>query len=89
MSEEYEKFNERFETVEQALKYIADSRAEEEFENRRRRVEWNKNIEEMRQMQSNTQTQLDHITKIVRFLVEESEKHNDKLEQAGNTLIRK
>ncbi len=96
MSEEYEKFNERFETIEQALKYVADSQAKTEFANRKNQVEWKKNIEEMRQinsetqrLQQNTQNQLDYITKVVRFLVEDNETQNGKLVEAGNILSRK
>ncbi len=96
MSEEYEQFNERFETIEQALKYVADSQAKAEFTSRKNQAEWNKNIEEMRQvnsetqrLQQNTQVQLDYITQVVRVLVEDNEQHNKKFEDMGNILSRK
>ena len=39
-----EEFNERFESVEQALKYIADSQAKSEFIHKREKVEFDKRI---------------------------------------------
>jgi hypothetical protein len=39
MDEENEEFNERFETIEEALKYIADSQAKSEWINKKAQVE--------------------------------------------------
>lgn len=68
-----EEFNERFNTIEEALKYIADSQARSEFIHKR-------DIAEIREIQKRTQKQieqtqrhLDHITKVLRFNIEEYE----------------
>ena len=84
-----EEFNERFETIEQALKYIADSQAKSEFIHKREKVEFDKQIEKIVKLQEHTQKQLDHITKVVRFLVEEDEFQEEKLQAAGEILSRK
>jgi esterase/lipase len=96
MDNNEEEFNERFETIEQALKYIADSQAKSEFirkkaevEFRKRQDESDKWFAEMKQLQANTQNHLDHITKIVRFLVEDNEDKNQKIEEVGAILTRK
>ncbi len=68
MSEENEEFNERFETIEQGLKYINDSQAKSEFIRKKEQVEWRKHFEEMQKIQENTQRHLNHITKIVSIL---------------------
>jgi galactokinase len=94
--EEFEEFNERFETIEQALKYIADSQAKSEFINKKAQVEWRKKqvesekrMERIEKLQESTQKHLDHITKIVRFLVDENEDKNRKIEEVGTILTRK
>jgi hypothetical protein len=94
--EEFEEFNERFETIEQALKYIADSQAKSEFINKKAQVEWRKKqvesekrMERIEKLQESTQKHLDHITKIVRFLVDENEDQNRKIEEVGTILTRK
>ena len=91
-----EEFNERFETVEAALKYIADSQAKTEFTRKREKVEFDKQIEKIVKLQEHTQKQIDqtqkqlnHITKVVRFLVEEDEFQEEKLQAAGEILSRK
>ncbi len=89
MTENDEEFNERFETVEQALKYIADSQAKSEFIRKKAEVDFRKWVDEMKQMQANTQKHLDHITKVVRVLVEENEDKNGKIEDIGKILVRK
>ena len=96
MNEEIiEEFNERFNSVEEALKYIADSQAESEFIRKRENAEFRKKMEEMREMQERTQRQieqterhLNHITKVLRFNVEELEFQEEKLEEAGSALSR-
>ncbi len=73
MNEEIiEEFNEKFNSVEEALKYIAASQAESEFIRKRENVEFRKKMEEMRRMQDRTQRQieqterhLNHITKVL------------------------
>ncbi len=91
MNNENEEFNERFETVEQALKYIADSQAKAEFLDKKYQIEWNKKIEEMRALNQNTQTHLNHITKIVSHLVDvnenEKQKVTEKLFENSNSTV--
>ncbi len=84
-----EEFNERFETIEQALKYIADSQAKTEFINKRASVRHDKDIAEMRELQKQTQRHLNHITKVLRFVVDEHEFQEEKIEEAGKVLSRK
>ena len=108
MNEEIiEEFNEKFATVEEALKYIADSQAKSEFIRKRENVEFSKKMAEMRELQEQNQRQnqlqtekiqrqieqtqrhLDHITKVLRFSIEEYEFQEEKLEKAGEILISK
>ena len=90
MNEEIiEEFNEKFRSVEEALKYIADSQAKSEFIRKLENAEFSKKMEEMREMQERTQRQLDHITKVLRFNVEELEFQEEKLEKAGEALSHK
>jgi esterase/lipase len=96
MSEKDEEYNERFETIEQALKYISDSQAKSEFVRkkaevgfRKRQDEFDKWVLEMKQLQANTQKHLDHITKVVRFLADENEEKNHKIEEVSAILSRK
>jgi esterase/lipase len=96
MSEKDEVYNERFETVEQALKYIADSQAKSEFvrkkvevDFRERQEEFDTWLVEMKQLQANTQRHLDHITKVVRFLTDDNDEKNHKIEEVSVILSRK
>ncbi len=90
MNEEIiEEFNEKFATVEEALKYIADSQAKSEFIHKRDYAKHDKDIAEIRELQKQTQRHLDHITKVLRFNIEEHEFQEEKLEKAGEILIRK
>lgn len=83
MNEEIiEEFNERFATVEEALKYVADSQAKSEFIRKRE-------IAEIRELQKQTQRHLDHITKVLRFNIEEYEFQEEKIVEAGKVLTRK
>jgi hypothetical protein len=94
MNEEIiEEFNEKFNSVEEALKYIADSQAKSEFIRKRDQAQFRKDIDEIKESQARTQLQieqtqkhLNHITKIPRFTVEDLEFQEDKLEKAGNIL---
>jgi esterase/lipase len=95
MSEKDEEYNERFETIEQALKYISDSQAKSEFvrkkaevDFRKRQDEFDKWVLEMKQLQANTQKHLDHITKVVRFLADDNEEKNHKIEEVSVILSR-
>ena len=90
MNEEIvEEFNEKFATVEEALKYIADSQAKSEFIRKRENIKSSKEFAEIRELQKQTQRHLDHITKVLRFNIEEYEFQEEKLEKAGKILISK
>ena len=97
MNEEIiEEFNEKFATIEEALKYVADSQAKSEFVHKRDIAEHKKDIAEIRESQKRTQLQieqtqrhLDHITKVLRFNIEEYEFQEDKLVKAGKILSSK
>lgn len=90
MNEEViEEFNERFNTIEEALKYIANSQAKSEFIRKRHSAKHDKEIAEIRALQDKTQKQLDHITKVLRFNIEEYEFQEEKLTEAGKILSRK
>jgi ssRNA-specific RNase YbeY (16S rRNA maturation enzyme) len=84
-----EEFNERFDTIEAALKYVADSQAKSEFIRKRDYAKHDKDIAEIRELQKQTQRHLDHITKVLRFNIEEYEFQEEKLEKAGEILISK
>ena len=95
MNEEIvEEFNEKFATVQEALKYIADSQAKSEFIRKRENAESRKEFAEIRELQKQnerqiqkTQRQLDHITKVLRFNIEEYEFQEEK--KAGEILTRR
>jgi hypothetical protein len=90
MNEEIvEEFSEKFTTFEEALKYIADSQAKSEFIRKRENAEHNKGIAEIRELQKQTQKHLDHITKVLRFNIEEYDFQEEKLVEAGQILSRK
>lgn len=90
MNEEIiEEFNERFATIEEALKYIADSQAKSEFISKRESARHDKEVAEIRAIQEKTQRHLDHITKVLRFSIEEYEFQEEKLVEAGKVLSRK
>ena len=91
-----EEFNEKFATIEEALKYVADSQAKSEFIRKRENAEHKKGITEIRELQMKTQSQieqtqrhLDHITKVLRFNIEEYEFQEDKILKAGKILSSK
>ena len=82
-------FNEKFATVGEALKYIADSQAKSEFANKQASIRHDKEIAEIRGLQNSTQRHLEHITKVLRFNIEEYEFQEDKIVEAGKVLSRK
>lgn len=91
-----EQFNERFATVEETLKYIADSQAKFEFANKQASARHDKEIAEIRALQNRTEQNLDriqqhlsHITKVLRFNIEEYEFQEDKLTEVGKILSSK
>lgn len=80
--ETVEEFNERFATVEEALKYIADSQAKSEFIHKR-------DTAEIRRLSEQTQRHLNYITKLLRFNIEGYEFQEDKMQKAGKILTGK
>jgi len=91
-----QEFNEKFASVEEALKYIADSQAKSEFVRKRENIESEKQFTRIREIQERTeqnlaptQRHLDHITKVLRFNIEEYEFQEEKIVEAGNVLSRK
>ena len=89
MSEENEEFNERFETIEEALKYIADSQAKTEWLQKNDQIARQKFEEESRKRWKQTQKQLDYITKLTGIAFEELIFQDEKLNNAGETLTQK
>ncbi len=87
--ENIEEFNERFATIEETLKYIADSQAKYEFISKQAGVKHDKEIAEIRASQDRTQKHLEHITKVLRFNIEEYEFQEDKITKPGEILTRK
>lgn len=75
-------FNEKFETIEEALKYIADSQAKSEWLRKKDQTESQDRMAEI-------EKHLTHITKVLRFNIEEYEFQEDKLQKAGEVLQRK
>jgi hypothetical protein len=99
MSEETE-FKEKFATIEEALKYIADSQAKSEFihkrdiiEARKRQEEYEKRQEEFRiefeKGQKLLQKQFNHLAKLTGIAFEEINFQEEKLESAGKVLQQK
>ncbi|MGI8543693.1 MAG: hypothetical protein ACR2MD_09490 [Aridibacter sp.] len=84
MSEENNnsEFNEKFETLEETLKYIADTQAKMEWLHKQNQIESHKRWEQ-------TQKQLDYITKLTGVAFEDIMFQEDKLQEAGQTLQRK
>lgn len=90
MNEEIvEEFNEKFATIDETLKYIADSQAKAEFIHKREIAEIRALQEKTAQNLDRTQLHLDHITKVLRFNIEEYEFQEDKITEAGEVLSRK
>ncbi len=90
MNEEIiEEFNEKFATIEEALKYIADSQAKSEFIRKRENHDFTEKVVKLQALQEQTQKHLDHITKVLRFNIEEYEFQEDKLVKAGKILSSK
>ncbi|MBX7173572.1 MAG: hypothetical protein K1X72_21570 [Pyrinomonadaceae bacterium] len=84
-----EEFNEKFETIEQTLKYIADSQAKFEWIMKKSQKDWEKRQEEYEKRLAQTQKHLDYITKLTGIAFEDLMFQDEKLEEAGKTLTRK
>lgn len=86
MNEEIvEEFNERFATIEESLKYVADSQAKSEFIRKRENAEFNKKLAKIQKLQEQIQKHLDHITRVMRFNIEEYKFQDEKLVEAGKS----
>ena len=87
-----ETFNEKFASVEEALKYIADSQAQSEWLRKKSEIEHRarqeKFEEESKRIWLRTKKHLDHITKLTGIVFEDLEFQNEKLNDAGKTLSR-
>ncbi len=84
-----EEFNEKFETIEQTLKYIADSQAKFEWIMKKNQKDWEKRQEEIEQRWQQSQKQLDYITKLTGIAFEDLMFQDEKIEEAGKSLSRK
>lgn len=84
-----EEFNEKFETIEQTLKYIADSQAKFEWIMKKNQKDWEKRQAEYEKRLIQTQKHLDYITKLTGIAFEDLMFQDEKLEEAGKTLARK
>lgn len=84
-----EKFNERFETIEQTLKYIADSQAKSEWLHKQDQIARRKFEEESEKHWKRTKKQLDYLAKLTGITFEEIEFQEQKLQNAGDSLKRK
>ncbi len=89
MNEENEEFNERFETIEQALKYTADMQAKSEWLYKKDQIERRKFEEESNKRWERTQKQLDYITKLTGVAFEDLMFQEEKLNSAGEALSQK
>ncbi len=72
-------FNEKFETIEDTLKYIADMQAKAEWQHKKGQIERRKFEEENRKRWERTQKQLDYITKLTGIAFEDIMFQEDKL----------
>ena len=93
MSEENGGFTEKFETIEQTLKYIADSQAKSQWLHKQNQIERRKFEEERRKFEDEskkrwerTQKQLDYITKLTGIAFEDIMFQDEKLNNAGEIL---
>ncbi len=105
MSEENNnsEFNERFETIEETLKYIADMQAKSEWlqktdlverrrlheERQKSEAERQKFEAESRKRWEQTQKHLDYLSKLTGIAFDDIMFQEDKLQKAGETLQKK
>lgn len=92
----YEEFNERFESVEERLKYLGDSqekwewfRKADEVASRKRFQQIEAGLQQIEKNLNHTTRQLNHITKLTGIAFEEIEFQDEKLDVAGKALSRK
>lgn len=91
-----EEFNEKFETIEDTLKYIADTQAKFEWMIRKSQKDWEKRQEDWEKRQAEyekrmaqSQKHLDYITKLTGIAFEDLTFQDEKLEEVGKVLSRK
>ena len=89
MNEENGEFTEKFETIEQTLKYIADSQAKAEWLHKQEQIERRKFEEESNKRWERTQKQLDYLTKLTGIAFEDLKFQDEKLKDAGEALSKK
>ena len=88
MSEENKEFNERFETVEQALKYIADSQAKSEWLHKEDQIRRRKFEEESNTRWAKIEKHLAHITQLTGIAFEDLTFQDEKISAAGEILAK-
>lgn len=85
--ESEETFNEKFATIEEALKYIADSQEQSEWARKKEAVEHRARQkefeEESRQTWERIKKNLNHITKLTGIVFDDLNFQNEKLTEAG------
>lgn len=90
--ESEETFNEKFASIEEALKYITDLQAKSEWlskqEDVKQRARQEKFEEESKRIWLRTKKHLDHITKLTGIVFEDLDFQNEKLKEARKTLTR-
>ncbi len=102
MSEENNdsEFNEKFETIEDTLKYIADMQAKAEWQHKKGQIESEKRQikfeeerqkfeEESRKRWKQTQKHLDYLSKLTGIAFEDIMFQENKLQKAGESLQKK
>ena len=85
-----ETFNEKFATIEEALKYITDLQAKSEWlskqEDVKQRARLEKFEKESERIWLRTKKHLEHITKLTGIAFEELDFQNEKFKEAGKTF---
>jgi hypothetical protein len=89
MSKETEEFNERFTTIEQSLKYVADVQAKSEWLHKQDQAARRKFEEESRKRRQQIDKRFDYLAKLTGIAFEELEFQEEKLQNAGEALTRK
>jgi hypothetical protein len=86
--ESEERFNEKFATIDEALKYISDSQAKSEWLNARSKVEHEKFRTESEQRWRQIEKHRAYITKLTGIAFDDLDFQNGKLTEAGKILAR-
>lgn len=86
--ESEETFNEKFATIEEALKYISDSQAKSEWLTAKAKIKHERFRIESKQRWEQIEKHLAHITKLTGIAFDDLDFQNGKLMEAGNILAR-